>query len=145
MLKFKRIGNHKLPLPSYETEYSMGFDLRSRKSYTLYPGNEILVPCGWAVELPSEYGMFLFPRSGLGSKFGIVLGNLTGVIDSDYRGELMASVWYRKSEGKPYKIEIGDRICQAVLMPRITSKFIEVKEIENTKRSNGGFGSTGVK
>lgn len=144
-IKFKRIGNHDLPLPSYESESAVGFDLRARKSYTLHPGNEVLVPCGWAVELPPAYGMYLFPRSGLGVKWGIVLSNLTGVIDSDYRGELMASMWYRRTEGKSFKIEIGDRICQGVLMPRIVSDFVEVDKIEDTKRSIGGFGSSGLK
>lgn len=144
-IKFKRIGQHNLPLPAYESDAAVGFDLRARKSYTLQPGEEALIPLGWAVELPAAYGMYLFPRSGLGVKWGIVLGNLTGVIDSDYRGELMASIWYRRSGGKPYTIEVGDRICQGVLMPRIVSDFVEVDEIEDTKRSIGGFGSSGVK
>jgi len=144
-VKFKRIGNHNLPLPSYESEFAVGFDLRARKSYTLRPGDEVLVPCGWAVELPPAYGMYLFPRSGLGVKFGIVLSNLTGVIDSDYRGEIMVSLWYRRTEGKLFKIEEGDRICQGVLMPRIVSDFVEVDELNDTKRSTGGFGSSGVK
>ena len=144
-IKFKRIGQHNLPLPSYESDAAVGFDLRARKSYTLMPGDEQLVPLGWAVELPPAYGMYLFPRSGLGVKYGIVLGNLTGVIDSDYRGELMVSLWYRRSEGRAFKIAAGDRICQGVLMPRIVSDFVEVDEIEDTKRSVGGFGSSGVK
>lgn len=144
-IKFKRIGQHNLPLPAYESDAAVGFDLRAAREYTLMPGDEQLVPLGWAVELPPAYGLYLFPRSGLGAKDGIVLGNLTGVIDSDYRGELKASLWYRRIEGRPIKIKKGDRICQGVLMPRIMSDFVEVDEIEDTKRSIGGFGSSGLK
>lgn len=144
-LKFKRIGNHDLPLPAYESEYAAGMDLRAANDCVLYPLQEVLIPLGFAVEIPNPYSMILLPRSGLGSKSGIVLGNLIGLIDPDYRGELMAKVWYRRAEGAPFTINRGDRICQALLIPRIVSDIIEVSELSETARGKGGFGHSGTK
>lgn len=145
-LDFKRIGSHNLPLPKYESEESAGLDFRAACNVTLFPNKESLVPLGFAMELDPDYCLFLIPRSGLGAKKGIVLGNLIGLIDPDYRGELMAKIWYRRMDGPSFDIEEGDRICQGIIMPRIVANSInEVDELSDTSRGKGGFGHSGVK
>ncbi|WP_026300954.1 dUTP diphosphatase, partial [Thioalkalivibrio sp. ALE23] len=112
----------------------------------MFPGDCELIPTGIAVNIadPGYAGMIL-PRSGLGHKHGIVLGNLVGLIDSDYQGELMVSCWHRDKEGynEPYAINPGDRIAQLVIVPVIQPQFRVVEEFEASERGDGGFGSTG--
>ena len=133
-----------VPMPEYSTAGSAGMDLRACISETidLLPGNTQLIPTGFAIyiEDPRLAGIIL-PRSGLGHKHGIVLGNLVGLIDSDYQGELMVSCWNRGTE--PFKIEQGDRIAQLVLIPVVQSTLKLVNEFAETKRGTDGFGSSG--
>lgn len=137
-------------VPKYESDCSAGMDLRA----CLPEGVDELVVRGNSVELVgtglalflgnSDYFAGIYPRSGLGHKHGIVLGNGTGIIDADYQGELKISVWNRSNE--PYKIKHGDRIAQLVIMPVCRPQVMVVNEFdETTKRGEGGFGSTGVK
>ncbi len=138
-----RLGNE-IPLPSYGTEGSAGMDLRAclDAPLILEPGQTQLIKTGVAIyiEDPSMAATIL-PRSGLGHKHGIVLGNLVGLIDSDYQGELMVSCWNRGNT--PFTIESGDRIAQMVLVPVIQAEFNIVDDFEHTQRGKGGFGSTG--
>lgn len=139
----KRIGKD-IPLPQHATEGSAGLDLRAcvDSTLTLAPGAVELLPTGIAVyiEDPTLAGLLL-PRSGLGHKHGIVLGNLVGLIDSDYQGQLFVSVWNRS--GEPFSIEAGDRIAQLVIVPVVQISFNVVEEFVTTERGSGGFGSSG--
>lgn len=138
-----RLGDS-IPLPEYATPGSAGLDLRAclDKSITLNPGETILVPTGLAIyiEDPSLAAMIL-PRSGLGHKHGIVLGNLVGLIDSDYQGQLMVSCWNRGSE--PFTIDVGERLAQLILVPVIQAQFQRVEEFTASERGTGGFGHSG--
>lgn len=138
-----RIGKQ-FPLPNYATEGSAGLDLRAciDQSIGLSPGETILLPTGLAIHIadPGIAAMIL-PRSGLGHKHGIVLGNLVGLIDSDYQGELMVSVWNRGQTA--FAIEPGERIAQMVLIPVIQADFNLVSSFEDSERGKGGFGHTG--
>ncbi len=139
----KRLGDT-IPLPEYATNGSAGLDLRAclKEAVTLEPGETILVPTGMAIyiEDPSLAAMIL-PRSGLGHKHGIVLGNLVGLIDSDYQGELMVSCWNRGNT--PFTLEIGERLAQLVLVPVVQAQFTQVEEFTATERGAGGFGHSG--
>lgn len=138
-----RIGNE-IPLPSYATQGSAGCDLRAcLKADTLVePGQTILVPTGIAIHIADpDYAAMILPRSGLGHKHGIVLGNLVGLIDSDYQGELMVSCWNRGHEN--FTIEVGHRIAQLVIVPVARAAFQIVETFETSKRGQGGFGHTG--
>ena len=139
-----RIGKD-IPLPAYATQGSAGVDLRAciDESYTLRAGETKLIPTGIAIyiEDPLLCAMIL-PRSGLGHKNGIVLGNLVGLIDSDYQGQLFVSCWNRSEEA--FVIKPGDRIAQVVITPVIQALFKTVEEFESTERGEGGFGSSGV-
>lgn len=139
-----RIGDE-IPLPSYSTPGSAGMDLRAclDESLNLAPGDTSLIPTGIAifVENPA-YAALILPRSGLGHKHGIVLGNLVGLIDSDYQGELMISAWNRGAS--TFTIEPGDRIAQLVVVPVQQIKFSVVSEFSSTDRGTGGFGSSGL-
>lgn len=139
----QRIGQD-IPFPTYATEGSAGIDLRAclKESVTLHPGETTLLPTGLSlyIEDPGLAAMIL-PRSGLGHKHGIVLGNLVGLIDSDYQGELMVSCWNRGKEA--FTIEIGDRIAQLIVVPVVQADFQIVSEFEASARGEGGFGSTG--
>ena len=136
------------PLPAYATEASAGLDLRAAldDALVLQPGDVALVPTGLAIHIddPGLCAMVL-PRSGLGHKHGIVLGNGTGLIDADYQGPLMISVWNRGQAA--YTIAPGDRIAQLVVAP-VTRVHVELREaldeLGDTERGVGGFGSTGV-
>lgn len=131
-------------LPAYATPGSAGLDLRAclDEAVTLAPGDTFLVPTGLAVYLANpDYAAVLLPRSGLGHKHGIVLGNLVGLIDSDYQGELKVSVWNRGSE--PFTIEPFERIAQMVIVPVVQAAFKIVDEFAASQRGEGGFGSTG--
>lgn len=131
-------------VPEYATEGSAGLDLRAclDGSLLLEPGDTVLIPTGIAIYIadPNLAAMIL-PRSGLGHKHGIVLGNLVGLIDSDYQGELMVSCWNRGKTN--FEIEPGDRIAQMVIVPVIQPDFEIVDEFQQTDRGTSGFGSSG--
>jgi len=138
-----RIGRD-IPLPAYATEGSAGLDLRAclDEALTLAPGQTELIPTGLAIHIedPSLCAMIL-PRSGLGHKHGIVLGNLVGLIDSDYQGQLFVSCWNRGQT--TFTIEPGERIAQMVLVPVMQAEFEIVDEFSDSDRGAGGFGSSG--
>ncbi|MFP8967522.1 dUTP diphosphatase [Pokkaliibacter sp. CJK22405] len=138
-----RIGNE-FPLPSYATEGSAGLDLRAvlDEALTLAPGETRLIPTGLAIYIqdPNLAAMIL-PRSGLGHKHGIVLGNLVGLIDSDYQGQLMVSCWNRGQSS--FTIEPGERIAQMVLVPVVQAEWEIVNEFHTSERADGGFGHSG--
>ncbi len=132
------------PLPHYATDGSAGLDLRAclDQVVTLAPGETTLLPTGISIYIadPNLAAMIL-PRSGLGHKHGIVLGNLVGLIDSDYQGELMVSCWNRGQTA--FDIKPGERIAQMILVPVVQADFDIVDEFEQTARGAGGFGHTG--
>ena len=132
------------PLPAYATAGSAGMDLRAMldQAVELAPGETQLIPTGLAIHIEDQ-GMaaVILPRSGLGHKHGIVLGNLVGLIDSDYQGQLFVSCWNRG--GTAFKIEVGERIAQLVLVPVIQGEFEIVDEFGVSKRGEGGFGHSG--
>lgn len=138
-----RLGNE-WPMPTYATTGSAGLDLRAcvDVATVIEPGQTVLVKTGLSIyiEDPHFAGLIL-PRSGLGHKHGIVLGNLVGLIDSDYQGELMVSVWNRSQTA--FTLEPGERLAQYVLVPVIQAQFDIVNEFEATERGAGGFGHTG--
>ncbi|EAQ64970.1 DeoxyUTP pyrophosphatase subfamily 1 [Marinomonas sp. MED121] len=145
-----KIVNNKIgtdiPLPSYATEGSAGLDLRAclDEAITLKPGDTKLIPTGLSIYIQDpSLAATILPRSGLGHKHGIVLGNLVGLIDSDYQGELMVSCWNRGQT--EFTIEAGERIAQLVLLPVVQAEFDIVTEFEASDRGTGGFGSTGTK
>ena len=138
-----RIGTS-IPLPQYATPGSAGMDLRAciDAPISLNPGQTVLIPTGIAIHLAdSSLAAMILPRSGLGHKHGVVLGNLVGLIDSDYQGELMISCWNRGSSA--FTIEVGERIAQMVIVPVVQPKFERVDEFSSSERGAGGFGSTG--
>lgn len=134
------------PLPAYATDASAGLDLRAalETPLTLEPGDAALVPSGVSIHIgdPALCAVIL-PRSGLGHKHGIVLGNGTGLIDADYQGPLMISVWNRGREA--FTMQPGDRIAQLVLLPVVRATLQVVDEFEQSARGEGGFGHTGVR
>ena len=131
-------------LPQYATSGSAGLDLRAciEQPITLLPGETYLVPTGLAIHLADpNYAALILPRSGLGHKNGIVLGNLVGLIDSDYQGELKVSLWNRGQE--KFVIEPLARIAQMIIIPVMQANFTVVEEFAQSDRGEGGFGSTG--
>ncbi|MGO3405922.1 dUTP diphosphatase [Marinomonas sp.] len=140
-----KIGKE-IPLPTYATEGSAGLDLRAclDEAIELSPGDTRLLPTGLSIYIQDpSLAAVLLPRSGLGHKHGIVLGNLVGLIDSDYQGELMVSCWNRGHS--TFTIEPGERVAQLVLVPVVQAEFDIVTEFETTARGEGGFGHTGTK
>lgn len=138
-----RVGRE-FPLPAYATEGSAGMDLRAclAEPLVLAPGQAELVPTGIAIHLADPgLAAVLLPRSGLGHKHGVVLGNLVGLIDSDYQGPLMVSLWNRGRE--PFTIEPGDRIAQMIVVPVVHARFEVVESFDESARGAGGFGHTG--
>ncbi len=138
-----RVGKE-FPLPAYATPGSAGLDLRACTdgSITLDAGSTTLIPTGLAIHVADpQLAAVILPRSGLGHKHGIVLGNLVGLIDSDYQGQLMVSVWNRSEQ--PFVIEAGDRIAQLVFVPVVQAEFTLVEEFTQTERGEGGFGHSG--
>ncbi len=138
-----RIGRD-YPLPQYATEGSAGVDLRAmvEAPVALQPGDTHLVPTGMAIYLADPgYAAMVLPRSGLGHKHGIVLGNLVGLIDSDYQGQLFVSVWNRGQSA--FTINPGERIAQLIVVPVVQVQFEVVDEFAATQRGEGGFGSSG--
>ncbi|WP_373767231.1 dUTP diphosphatase [Glaesserella sp.] len=139
----KRIGTE-FPLPTYATTGSAGLDLRAliEQPLTVEAGQTVLIPTGISVYIADpNLAAVILPRSGLGHKNGIVLGNLVGLIDSDYQGPLMVSLWNRSD--KPFTVEIGDRIAQLVFVPVVQAHFNLVEEFTATNRGAGGFGHSG--
>lgn len=138
-----KIGNT-IALPAYSTEGSAGMDLRAclDDSLALGPGSTSLIPTGIAIYIEDPgFAALILPRSGLGHKHGIVLGNLVGLIDSDYQGELMISAWNRGDSS--FTIEPGDRIAQLIIVPVHQARFTIVNEFSSTQRGANGFGSSG--
>lgn len=130
--------------PAYATAGSAGLDLRAaiEQPLVLAAGETALIPTGLAIHLADpRYAAMILPRSGLGHKHGIVLGNLVGLIDSDYQGQLMVSVWNRGSA--PYTIQVLERIAQLVIVPVMQAEFRMVDDFAASERGEGGFGSTG--
>ncbi|MDX1302661.1 dUTP diphosphatase [Photobacterium sp.] len=138
-----RVGNE-FPLPAYATEGSAGLDLRAclDEALVVEPGQTHLVPTGLAIHIADQsLAATILPRSGLGHKHGIVLGNLVGLIDSDYQGQLMVSVWNRGHS--TFTIEAGDRIAQLVFVPVVQAEFNIVSDFDCSERGEGGFGHSG--
>ncbi|MCL4776800.1 MAG: dUTP diphosphatase [Gammaproteobacteria bacterium] len=138
-----RLGGE-FPLPDYATTGSAGIDLRAcvAENLLLEPGATTLVPTGMAVHMADPgLAALILPRSGLGHKHGIVLGNLVGLIDSDYQGQVMVSVWNRGREA--FIIEPGARLAQMVFVPVLQAQFELVAEFTTSERGTGGFGHTG--
>lgn len=140
-----RLGTD-FPLPQYATPGSAGLDLRAllQQDTVLEPGQTLLIPTGLSIFIsdPSLAALVL-PRSGLGHKHGIVLGNLVGLIDSDYQGELMVSCWNRGHA--PFTLTVGERIAQLVLVPVVQAQFELVEAFDETQRGTGGFGHSGTR
>lgn len=139
----EKIGTE-FPLPSYATEGSAGVDLRAciDSVITLEPGQTKLIPTGIAIYIGNpNLAATILPRSGLGHKHGIVLGNLVGLIDSDYQGQLFISCWNRGNT--TFNIEPGDRIAQLVFLPVVQVDFEVVSEFDTSSRGEGGFGHSG--
>ncbi len=139
-----RIGKE-IPLPAYATPGSAGMDLRAclQAPVCLQPGETVLIPTGISIHIHNpNLAATILPRSGLGHKHGIVLGNLVGLIDSDYQGPLMVSLWNRST--RPFEVNIGDRIAQLVMVPVVQTEFEIVEEFTASDRGTGGFGHSGV-
>ena len=131
-------------MPSYATSGSAGLDLRAciNESITIKPGETTLLPTGMAIHLANpDYAAMIFPRSGVGHKHGSVLGNLVGLIDSDYQGQLFVSCWNRSQEA--FVMNPMERIAQLVIVPILQANFTVVDEFNLSDRGEGGFGSTG--
>ena len=138
-----RIGRE-IPLPHYATAGSAGMDLRAclEAPLTVQPGETHLIPTGLALHIADpELAAVVLPRSGLGHKHGIVLGNLVGLIDSDYQGQLFISCWNRGAE--TFTIQIGERIAQLVIVPVVRAEFAIVEDFAASRCGNGGFGHSG--
>ena len=138
-----RLG-HDFPLPDYATPGSAGIDLRACLDAPLEiaPGEVALIPTGLAIHLEDPgLAAMLLPRSGLGHKHGIVLGNLVGLVDSDYQGEIRVSCWNRGSQA--YQVSVGERIAQMVIVPIVQVDLQIVSAFTDSGRGEGGFGSTG--
>ena len=139
-----RLGDQ-IPLPDYATPGSAGLDLRACLDAPLHlqPGETRLIPTGLAIHIADRgYAAMILPRSGLGHKHGIVLGNLVGLIDSDYQGELMVSCWNRGSAS--FSIKVGERIAQLIIVPVVQAHFRVVEEFAASQRGSGGFGHSGI-
>jgi dUTP pyrophosphatase len=138
-----RLGTQ-FALPDYATGGSAGMDLRAmlKASLELQPGQAELIPTGMAMHIEDpQLAAMILPRSGLGHKHGIVLGNLVGLIDSDYQGQLFVSCWNRGQEA--FCIEVGERIAQLILVPVVKARFEVVEDFSSTERGGGGFGHSG--
>lgn len=147
-IKFKKLDNFvnaNIPLPEYKTDGSAGMDVRAciKEKILVKQGSTVMIPLGFAMHIEDKnIAAIIIPRSGLGSKNGIVLGNLVGLIDSDYQGELMVPLWNRSN--KDFDIKPGDRIAQMVFIPLVLAEFEIVNSFEQSERGIKGFGSSGV-
>ncbi len=133
-----------IPLPTYATTGSAGLDLRAciDQPIEILPGATVLIPTGLAIYIEdTNYAGLILPRSGLGHKHGIILGNAVGLIDADYQGELMISCWNRSQT--PFTMNVGERLAQYVIVPVVQAKFEIVESFVETDRAAGGFGHTG--
>ncbi|VVO57798.1 dUTP diphosphatase [Pseudomonas fluorescens] len=140
-----RIGTE-FPLPQYATPGSAGLDLRAmlEQDIVIKPGETVLIPTGLSVYIGDpNLAALILPRSGMGHKHGIVLGNLVGLIDSDYQGPLMVSCWNRGQTD--FTMTVGERLAQLVLVPVVQAHFEMVEAFVETERGTGGFGHTGTK
>ena len=137
--------NKNAKIPTYGTEYSAGADLYAciEEEVILSPGETKLIPTGLAMEIPAGYGGFIYARSGLATKKGLAPANKVGVIDADYRGDVMVAL-YNQSQTEQV-ITPNERIAQLVIAPFLKVEFNEVEELNDTQRGEGGFGSTGSK
>lgn len=138
-----RLGNE-IPMPAYATSGSAGIDLRAclDEDVTLAAGDTLLIPTGIAIHInDAQLAAVLLPRSGLGHKHGIVLGNLVGLIDSDYQGQIFVSCWNRGKDS--FTIQVAERIAQMVFVPVVQAEFEQVAEFDQSERGAGGFGHTG--
>ena len=139
----KRLGAD-FPLPDYATAGSAGMDLRAMldQALELQPGQTGLIPTGIAIHIADPaLAAVILPRSGLGHKHGIVLGNLVGLIDSDYQGQLFVSCWNRGQNS--FRVEVGERVAQLVLVPVVRAVFEQVESFDESDRGAGGFGHSG--
>jgi len=138
-----RLGNE-IPLPEYATTGSAGLDLRAcvEQPTVIRSGETLLIPTGMAIHIDdSSVAAVILPRSGLGHKHGIVLGNLVGLIDSDYQGQVFVSCWNRSDT--EFTIQVGERLAQMVFVPVLQVAFEQVTEFDESSRGNGGFGHSG--
>jgi dUTP pyrophosphatase len=138
-----RLGKE-IPMPTYATSGSAGIDLRAclDEDITLAAGDTLLIPTGIAIHInDAQLAAVLLPRSGLGHKHGIVLGNLVGLIDSDYQGQIFVSCWNRGKDS--FTIQVAERIAQMVFVPVVQAEFEQVAEFDQSERGTGGFGHTG--
>ncbi len=138
-----RLGKE-FPLPEYATDGSAGMDMRAmlEEPLEILPGETKLIPTGLAIHIGDpSLASVLLPRSGLGHKKGIVLGNLVGLIDSDYQGQVFVSCWNRSNES--FTVQVGERIAQMVFIPVVQAEFTIVDDFDDSHRGEGGFGHTG--
>ena len=140
-MKIKKVRENAI-VPTYGTEFSAGFDLYAclEEDVTLDPFETKLIPLGIALEIPNGYAGFIYARSGLATREGLAPANKVAVIDSDYRGEVLASMYNQSKEVRV--IKNGDRIAQMVIQPYLKVNFVETDELSDTLRGEGGFGST---
>ena len=143
-VKIKKLRENAI-VPTYGSEFAAGTDLYAclDGAVSIEPGETKLIPVGFAFEIPEGFAGFVYARSGLASKRGLAPANKVGVIDSDYRGEVMVALHNHGKEAQV--VELGERIAQMVIAPYITANFILSDELDNTVRGEGGFGSTGRK
>lgn len=132
-------------LPSYGSEYSAGADLYAclEEDITVNPHETVLIPTGIAIEIPQGFAGLIYARSGLATKKGLAPANKVGVIDSDYRGEVKVAL--HNHSNVPRTVEVRERVAQLVITPYLTAQFVELEELSQTVRGEGGFGSTGSK
>ena len=142
-IKKLREGAH---APTYGSEFAAGCDLYAcieAGEVTVQPGQTVVIPTGWAFEIPEGFAGLIYARSGLATKSGLAPANKVGVVDSDYRGEVCVGLINQSD--KAFSIERGDRIAQLMFMPVLTANLIAAESLDETERGEGGFGSTGVK
>lgn len=141
-LKFKRLGDHDLPLPSYGSAGAAGLDICANEDYLLEREDRVMVDTGFAVEVPEGYELQCRSRSGLAAKHGLFVLNSPGTIDCDYRGEI--KIILHNTGRNSYSLLKGERIAQLILAPVLTVEPIEVESLSDTTRGENGFGSTGL-
>ena len=143
-VKVKKL-NEKAILPTYGSEYSAGSDLYAclDEDVTIQPGETVLIKTGWAMEIPEGFAGLIYARSGLATKKGLAPANKVGVVDADYRGEIMVPLHNHSKVAAV--IEHGERIAQMVITPFLTAEYMIAEELDETLRGEGGFGSTGSK
>ncbi|MBE6160600.1 MAG: dUTP diphosphatase [Firmicutes bacterium] len=143
-LDIKKLNDNAI-IPTFGTEYSAGADLYAciDEAVVIKPGETKLIPTGLSMAIPEGYGGFIYARSGLASKRGLAPANKVGVVDADYRGEVMVALYNQSSEEQT--VDVNERIAQLVIAPFLKVEFNEVDELNETVRGTGGFGSTGTK